>query len=215
MKYLKIFTDFAGKIDQLNDTETGRLFRAMLLYAETGKEEGLKGNERFLWSTAKQEIDRQIDAYEMRCQINKNIATNRYESLPKGTNRYKSCQDKDKDKDKDKKNIKKNIGRKTDVFAVYANGNKSLLFALEEFADMRKRIKKPLSESTKERIVKKLDPLSADDAIKVLQDSVDHCWQDIYPEKIAQKSAPKSDGPTGAEIERMKRMLAEMSDQDG
>lgn len=107
MKYLKIFTDFAEKVDQLNDAEVGRLFRAMLVYAETGTEQDLKGNERFLWSTARQEINRQRESYENMCSTNKRIATERYGALRSSTEKHEACQDKDKDKDKDKEKDKK------------------------------------------------------------------------------------------------------------
>lgn len=59
MDYLKVWTSFRESIAPLNDGEKGRLFDAMLLYAETGEEPAeFKGNERFLWIVAKQDIDR-------------------------------------------------------------------------------------------------------------------------------------------------------------
>lgn len=59
MEYLKVWTSFRQVISPLNDAEKGRLFDAMLLYAETGEEPGeFTGNERFLWTVAKQDIDR-------------------------------------------------------------------------------------------------------------------------------------------------------------
>ena len=103
MKYLKIFTDFVEKIEPFNDTEVGRLFRAMLVYAETGTEENLRGNERFIWNTAKQEIDRQRESYEQTCKTNKRIATERYEALRSSTEKHEAYQDKEKDKDKKEK----------------------------------------------------------------------------------------------------------------
>lgn len=107
MKYLKIFTDFAKQIEALNDTEVGRLFRAMLTYAETGEVTDLKGNERFLWGTAKMNIDNQIESYEDLCIRNKKIAnsrnvTTRHAALPLATTNYELCEDKEKDKEKDK-----------------------------------------------------------------------------------------------------------------
>ena len=58
MKYLKIWTSFFDLIGQLQYDEIGRLFEAMLIYAESGKEpENFDGNERFLWPVAKQQID--------------------------------------------------------------------------------------------------------------------------------------------------------------
>lgn len=71
MKYLKIYTDFAKDMEMLGEAERGRLFTAMLLYAETGKEMALYGNEKYLWGTAKKNIDYQRDSYEKRCAINK------------------------------------------------------------------------------------------------------------------------------------------------
>ena len=53
MKYLKIFTDFVIDMEALGDAERGRLFTAMLLYAETGEDVELKGNERFIWAKSK------------------------------------------------------------------------------------------------------------------------------------------------------------------
>ena len=59
MTYLKVWTSFRESIAPLQDAEKGRLFDAMLKYAETGEEPSeFKGNERFLWAVAKQDIDR-------------------------------------------------------------------------------------------------------------------------------------------------------------
>lgn len=59
MKYLKVFTDFAPSLEMLGDVEAGRLFKAMLKYAESGEDTELRGNERFLWTVAKSNIDRE------------------------------------------------------------------------------------------------------------------------------------------------------------
>ena len=111
MKYLKVFTDFVADMKELGEAERGRLFTAMLEYAETGEEPALRGNERFLWGTAKKNIDNQRDSYEKRCEINRQNITNRYESLRNVTNAYESKQDKDKEKEKEKN--KKTIKRFT------------------------------------------------------------------------------------------------------
>ena len=58
MLYLKVWTDFRVAMEPLNDAEKGRLFDAMLKYAEDGEEPHLTGNERFLWAMARQSIDR-------------------------------------------------------------------------------------------------------------------------------------------------------------
>ena len=59
MEYLKVWTSFRQIISPLTDAEKGRLFDAMLAYAETDQDpENFIGNERFLWLVAKQDIDR-------------------------------------------------------------------------------------------------------------------------------------------------------------
>ena len=64
MKYLKVFTDFREFMEPLTDEEKGRLFAAMLIYAEDGSQSPLEGNERFVWAMAKRIIDREAEAYE-------------------------------------------------------------------------------------------------------------------------------------------------------
>lgn len=58
MKYLKVWTSFREVLTPLTESEKGRLFEAMLIYAECGEEPNFKGNERFIWAVAKQSIDR-------------------------------------------------------------------------------------------------------------------------------------------------------------
>ena len=112
MRYLKVFTDFAEAIEPLSEAERGRLFTAMLQYASTGETAELKGAERFVWPTAKQNIDR------TRVEAERNAACGSKGGRPKkpaetDLNRKKPAEtdlnrkkaDKDKDKDKDKDNI--------------------------------------------------------------------------------------------------------------
>ena len=62
MKTLKIPTDFAKSIEVLSDAEKGRLFQAILNYADAEVEPNLVGNERFVWAEAKKNIDKQRKA---------------------------------------------------------------------------------------------------------------------------------------------------------
>lgn len=64
MKYLKIFTTFKKNIQRLSDEECGRLFRAMLEYAETGEDVELEGREDVVWPIAQEQIDNCREAYE-------------------------------------------------------------------------------------------------------------------------------------------------------
>lgn len=110
MKYIKVFTDFAKAMEPLGDAECGRLFKAMLKYAETGDTPEFCGNERFIWPTAKSNIDRDKESYTRICERNRNNRNN--QSSPVVTSGHQSSrhvQDKDKDKEKDKEDIERNI----------------------------------------------------------------------------------------------------------
>jgi hypothetical protein len=107
MNYLKVFTDFVKDMEELGDAERGRLFTAMLLYAETGEEPALRGNERFVWGTAKKNIDNQRVSYERRCIVNKANG-----SEPKRTEAKTSDSLQDKDKEKEIKEIDTNVSTK-------------------------------------------------------------------------------------------------------
>ena len=107
MKVLKVYTDLLDTLELLGDAERGRLFTSMLKYSSTGEEVKLGGNERFVWAAVKQNIDRQIEAYDALCATNKRIAgsrsvTRRDEASRSVTHRDEALEDKDKDKDKDK-----------------------------------------------------------------------------------------------------------------
>lgn len=64
MEYLKVWTSFKELLEPLNDDERGRLFTAMLEYADSGKEPELEGNERFVWPAARQSINNTHDKSE-------------------------------------------------------------------------------------------------------------------------------------------------------
>jgi len=72
-----------------------------------------------------------------------------------------------------------------DMFSQYANGNERLLKALEDFEEMRKLIKKPMTEKAKSMLLKSLDGISNDtqEKIAVLDQSTLHNWQTVYPLK--------------------------------
>lgn len=61
--------------------------------------------------------------------------------------------------------------------------NQELIKALEGFIEMRKNIKKPLTERAFTNMISKLQRLSSDpnSQIQILDKSINSCWQDIYP----------------------------------
>lgn len=75
---------------------------------------------------------------------------------------------------------------------VYYPNDEKLNNAFCDFVQMRKQIKKPMTDRAVELMMKKLESLSKvpfsdvmdnDLAIKILEQSIVKCWQDIYPLK--------------------------------
>lgn len=66
MTYVKIFLNTAGCVEMLSDEERGRLFLAILRYAQAGELPDLTGNERLLWETFKWQIDRAHEVYRQK-----------------------------------------------------------------------------------------------------------------------------------------------------
>jgi hypothetical protein len=86
------------------------------------------------------------------------------------------------------KNINKNINNIYSVLDNYTS-NDDLRQALKDFLEMRKKIKKPMTDRAFNMFLKKLDELAATDEmkIKLLDQSILHNWQTVYPLKQEQK----------------------------
>ena len=106
MEYLKVWTSFRELLEPLTDAERGRLFVAMLEYAESGIEPGLSGSERYVWPAARQNIKRASEENERMRSMglkggrprNLQKPTETCENLQKPT---ETCENPYKDKDKD------------------------------------------------------------------------------------------------------------------
>lgn len=62
-EYFCAYHSYLEAMEQLNDTEKGRLFTACLVYSKTGEVPQLPGNERFVFPSMKSQIDRDIESY--------------------------------------------------------------------------------------------------------------------------------------------------------
>ena len=84
---------------------------------------------------------------------------------------------------KNDKNVK-NEKKERKGQAVYYPNDELLNNAFKEFLTMRNKIKKPLAtKQALTRMMNKIEKLSCGDndlAIKILNQSTDHCWQDVY-----------------------------------
>lgn len=101
----------------------------------------------------------------------------------------------EKEEEKEKEieiDIKKENKKKkaaADVFVSFAGDNQELLNALKDFERMRKDIKKPMSDRAKTMLISSLEKVAkdAETAIAVLNQSILHCWQTVYPLKEEKK----------------------------
>lgn len=115
MKYLKVWTDFAYVLETLEEDEIGRLFLAMLHYAETGEEPPeFDGNERFVWPVARRDIDMASAKAEILRENglkpkSKRKQTEAIESKPKQTEANESQKEKKRKEIEKKGNEKEKI----------------------------------------------------------------------------------------------------------
>lgn len=72
------------------------------------------------------------------------------------------------------------VKKKPDIFSDFAHGDKALLESLREFAQMRTRIKKPMTDRAKQMLCNKLEKFDRHDWKAILDQSIYVGWQDIY-----------------------------------
>ena len=108
IEYFCAYHSYLDSMEELNDTERGRLFTACLIYSKTGEAPQLRGNERFVFPTLKAQIDRDKATYDSRCKknsdnIRKRWNTDVYDGEQPCTNDTKTME-KEKEKEKTKEN---------------------------------------------------------------------------------------------------------------
>jgi predicted phage replisome organizer len=81
--------------------------------------------------------------------------------------------------------IEKEKEKKTDIekdiYKAFAGDDLELFNALKEHETMRKRIKKPIEDGAKNRLLTKLQKFPREQWIPILNCSTDNCWLGIYP----------------------------------
>ena len=193
-KFLCVYLDMLPALEGLDYPEVGRLIIAALKYARDGEQPAsLKGKETVLWPVFMSQIDRNRESYKVRCEINRNNAlskANRTESLRIVANRNNRIEENKTEQNKTEEKRKK--GAKPDDFAEFAGDNADLLKALRDFSAMRSQIRKPLTPAARARLLSRLKKdFSPAEWVPVLNQSVDHCWQDLYPLKKDEPPQPR------------------------
>lgn len=103
IEYFNAYHSYLKSIEPLNDAERGRLFTALLEYSSTGVSPDLRGNERFIFPTMKEQIDRDMQKYEAKCNQNRENVLRRYANVNDGIRTgTKPTKEKEKEKAKEK-----------------------------------------------------------------------------------------------------------------
>lgn len=101
--------------------------------------------------------------------------------------------DRDKSTEKrDKRSDTRGKEKKADAFSELAGDDTDLLDALKDFEQMRKSVKKPMTDRAKKMLVNKLQrEFQPSIWIPVLEQSIKNCWLDVYPLKEPQTTTQK------------------------
>ena len=128
-------------------------------------------------------------------------------------NKSKAKQSKEKQSKAEEKKAKETI------FADFASGDADLLSALQGFEAMRNKIKKPMTDQAKKRLVTELEKLAPGDRdaqIAILHQSEDHCWAGVFALKDDRSYQPSRSGrpqqaSTGEKMDALRDLHDEFS----
>ena len=188
--FLRVYFDQIESWEALSDAERGRLLLAALKYAARGEPPEFSGNERYQWPQVRSQIDKEKQSYLQKVnqcsEAGKKSAEQRgnYQRPSTTVNDRQRPLVKEQEQKQEQEQEQRNKEKKADAFVEFAGDNADLLQALREFSSMRSKIKKPLTPAAQTRLISKLKKdFAPGEWIAVLNQSVDHCWQDLYPLK--------------------------------
>lgn len=126
---------------------------------------------------------------------------------------YKNIENKEELKEEKKTRKKEN----TKEPKVYFPKNEALNQTFLDYIQMRKEIKKPMSERAIELAVMKLDKMTSDDdtAIKILEQSIMNSWQGLFP--LNESRYGSSQHPTNKaqqKLEESREMMRKWAEQE-
>ncbi|MBQ1574252.1 MAG: hypothetical protein IIZ78_24280, partial [Clostridiales bacterium] len=81
-----VYGDIEESLNELTDEQVAKLFRGMVSYFNTGKEPKFSGVLKFVFIPVKQQMDRDAEKYDRRCEKNRENVKKRYERIQSNTN---------------------------------------------------------------------------------------------------------------------------------
>lgn len=205
-EYFCAYHSYLKSIRNLSDAECGRLFKALLQYSAGEQLINLQGREGIAFDFICEQIDRDNEKYAERCRTNrengtKANATECRQSVPNGNERPRTVPNAPQGKGEREREGERegNTSSGSNPPPTPPRGRVDVPEALMEnwngFCEMRKKIKKPLTDRAAKMILNELERLApGDNHTKglILDQSVKRCWQDVYPLK-GDKSAGGTD----------------------
>lgn len=186
-----VYYSWLEAIESLSDSEAGRLLKCCLKYSSTGEGEILSGNERGIWLMIKHQIDRDNERAAEISQKRREAGALSRSNCNHLQAFDSNCNQERREKEKEEKRREEETPKKADAFREFAGENADLLRALREFSEMRTRIKAPLTDAAKTRLLSRLRTFPAAEWIPILDQSVDNCWKDIYALKKDEQPQPR------------------------
>lgn len=197
--------------EMLEDEEAGQLIKAIFKYEKTGQIPQLDKSLKIAFIPIKSVLDRNKEKYEKVVERNKQNIEKRWKKEDtknttgkigkkentKNTdndnehdNEHEYENDNEKDIDKKEKNKKKKTF--DDVF-LENHFSEELEITIKDFIDMRKAIKKPMTTKALELLIRNLEKLTnlEEEKIAILNQSIEHGWQTVYPLKQLNNSTGK------------------------
>ena len=187
------YRSYYDAIKRLPKREQAPLLLAICAYALDEEEKKLDGIPFSIFTLIKPTLDSgraKAKNRENKTRTNQEQTKNKTETEPKETKNKTTTKPKQnrKEGEKEIESERENDSSfppkspQGDVFAEFAKGNPNLLEALQDFEQMRKQIKRPMTDKAKSLLVGRLDKLakSPEAQIAILQQSILHNWQDVY-----------------------------------
>ena len=85
-----VYGDIEEVVNRLSDDEAGQLFKGMISYFKTGVVPKFKGVLEFVFIPIRQQIDRDADKYEAKCEKNRANANKRWQNNATACDRMQS-----------------------------------------------------------------------------------------------------------------------------
>lgn len=161
--------------------------------------------------------NKQLPAADGECNVTRNVtvtpcnATEKEKEIDREIDKELRKEEKVKKEEKSKNSQKtKPKDAVLEIFDRFAGDDDDLALALYGFAEMRKTIKKPLTENAANLVCKKLQSFPMSDWVEIVNQSILNSWQGLFPLKTDTGRNPGQQRPVReSSVDRLKRLMEE------